>query len=262
MSVRLVLDIRKSLEENAAGFFDAAKKARSKATGARKAIESAQKSIDEAAAAPAQKKPRSRILRKKSWFEKFKWFFASNGMLVLAGRDATTNEILIKKHLDDADIVFHTDAAGSPFVVVKAEGKPIAPEVIQEAADFCACHSRAWKMGISGAEVYWVAPDQVTKEAKAGEFMQKGGFMVYGKRNYVRPSMELLAFPYEDKVMVCPASSVRTHPVIAARITVGEEKPSDAAKKVVGIFKGSSVTVDDVLPCLPAGGCKVVKVTL
>ena len=70
--------------------------------------------------------------RKKEWFEKFRWFFTSDNMLVIAGRDATTNEIVVKKHTDKHDLIFHTEMAGSPFGVFKTEGKKPSIAIIKE----------------------------------------------------------------------------------------------------------------------------------
>lgn len=36
-------------------------------------------------------------LRKVHWFEKFLWFVTTEGYLVLAGRDAQQNEILVRR---------------------------------------------------------------------------------------------------------------------------------------------------------------------
>ena len=43
-----------------------------------------------------------KLERKKSreWFEKFHWFYTSEGFLCIGGRDSTSNEIIIKKHTD------------------------------------------------------------------------------------------------------------------------------------------------------------------
>lgn len=124
--MKIALDLRKSLEENAASYFDTAKKARSKIVGAKEAIARAEKEREKAQIKAEHMKKKDnapRKMRKKSWYEKFKWFVASNGMLVVGGRDASTNELLIKKYVVDkeGDIIFHTDAAGSPFTVIKAE---------------------------------------------------------------------------------------------------------------------------------------------
>ncbi len=255
--MRLTLDLRKSLEENASDYFDKAKKARSKISGAKKAILKASEQAKNAPVVTLTRQAPKKI-RKKAWFEKFKWFFASNEMLVIAGRDATTNEIVIKKHVDEKDAIFHTDAPGSPFVVIKAEKAKIPKEVLQEAADFCACHSRAWKRGVSDTEVYWVTPEQVTKEAKAGEYVPKGAFMVYGKRNYVKPKMELAACSYEDTIMIAPVSSIDSkNPEKKVIIKIGSTKVSDAAKKIVKTLGAGEV--DDVVRSLP-GTCSVKEV--
>ncbi len=38
-----------------------------------------------------------RKIKPKKWFEKFRWFVSSDGFLVVAGKDAITNEVLVKK---------------------------------------------------------------------------------------------------------------------------------------------------------------------
>ena len=35
---------------------------------------------------------------KQFWFERYKWFITSGGRLVIAGRDAHTNDNVVKKH--------------------------------------------------------------------------------------------------------------------------------------------------------------------
>lgn len=261
--MKISLDVRKTVDQNAAAYFEAAKKARSKIAGARKAIAMAvekRKAAEDAPTAVVEKQLPKKV-RKRAWFEKFKWFVASNGMLVIAGRDATTNELAIRKHVDKHDVIFHTDAAGSPFVVLKTEGVVVPENVLQEVTDFCGAHSKAWKLGLATAEVYWVTPEQVTKEAKAGEFMGKGSFMVYGKRNFMHPKMGLVAIPFEDKVMVAPPAAAQAHFTgEAAIVSQGTMKASDAAKKIISIIGVGEP--DDVLPGLPSGGCKVEKFVL
>ncbi len=39
-------------------------------------------------------------IKHKEWFEKFRWFVSSDGFLVVAGKDAVSNEVLIKKHTE------------------------------------------------------------------------------------------------------------------------------------------------------------------
>lgn len=254
--MKLALDLRKTLEENASDYFEKSKKARGKIEGARKAIQMATEEQAKQTDIIIEKQAPKKI-RKRAWYEKFKWFFASNGMLVIGGRDAMTNELLIKKYTEVHDVVFHTGAPGSPFVVLKTEGAVVVEHILQEVADFTASHSKAWKLGLSDAEVYWVEPTQVTKEAKAGEYMGRGSFMVYGKRNFMHPKIELAACPYEETVMIGPTAAVKAQQSDKMLIIrQGEHKASDVAKKIVAELHHGEI--DDVLAGLPSGGCKVI----
>jgi hypothetical protein len=106
--------------------------------------------------------------------------------LVVAGKDAVSNEVLVKKYTGPDDAVFHADVMGAPFVVVKAEGKAPSEQALREAGEFAASFSRAWREGIGSADVYWVKPDQLSKSGPSGESVPHGAFTVVGKRNWMR----------------------------------------------------------------------------
>ena len=38
-------------------------------------------------------------IRKKNWYERYRWFMTSDGYLVIGGRDAASNSAVIRKHL-------------------------------------------------------------------------------------------------------------------------------------------------------------------
>ncbi len=78
---------------------------------------------------------------KKANSQKFRKLITSSGTLVLAGKDAESNEALIAQ-VKPLEEVFHTAAPGSPFVNIK--GKPKRGD-IKQAAAFCASYSREWK---------------------------------------------------------------------------------------------------------------------
>src|SRR3989344_3556599 len=127
---RLTLDLTKGIEENAAVYFEKAKKIKKKIEGAEAALNENLKKLKDL----EMKKEKDLIKkagqeklkqRKTEWYEKFRWFISSEGFLVIGGRDVTSIEVVVKKHTDANDIVFHTDMAGSPFFVVKSEGKQI-----------------------------------------------------------------------------------------------------------------------------------------
>ena len=73
---------------------------------------------------------------------KFRQLTLNSGTLVLAGKSAETNEILIKQ-VDKDEFVLHTKAPGSPFVNIKS--KKQSKEDIEQAAVFCAKYSQDWR---------------------------------------------------------------------------------------------------------------------
>ena len=148
---RITLDLRTEVEENAQRYFEAAKKARRKAKGAEQAIATWKAKLTQT----PDKEPPKKVLeatRKREWFEKFRWCISSDGFLMVGGRDASTNELLVKRHAQPGDVVLHTDMAGSPFIIVKIRGQGgVAESPLEEAAQFCAAYGRGWKNGLSPA---------------------------------------------------------------------------------------------------------------
>ena len=133
-----------------------------------------------------EQKKKIELNTKKEWYEKFRFTKTSNQFLVVIGKDAGTNEVLIKKHMEENDIVMHTEAPGSPFGLIKSGKEKVSKQDIEEAAQFLTCFSSQWKKGFGTADAFWVLPEQVTKKAQSGEYMSKGSFMIYGKKNIIK----------------------------------------------------------------------------
>ncbi|MEM2160817.1 MAG: NFACT RNA binding domain-containing protein, partial [Candidatus Nitrosotenuis sp.] len=57
--------------------------------------------------------------KKKEWFERYRWFYTSDGLLAIGGRDSSSNSAIIRKQLAKDDKVFHAEIFGSPFFVLK-----------------------------------------------------------------------------------------------------------------------------------------------
>jgi predicted ribosome quality control (RQC) complex YloA/Tae2 family protein len=181
------LDIRKSAEENAVKYFEDAKWAREKMKSALSAKEEQEERLEEVKdmeiTEPVLVKKKE---PKKEWYEKFKWFFSSDGFLVIAGRNAEQNEMIIKKHTEPKDLVFHADIPGAAFVVIKSQGMEIPDETKKEATEFAAANSKAWNRGLGTIDIYCVPPSQVSKSPPPGEYLPKGSFMIYGERKWYR----------------------------------------------------------------------------
>src|SRR3989344_738689 len=147
------LDVRKSIDENAASYFEAAKKQKRRLDGIKATIARYEKRLEETRKkqhlAQEKKELEAKHKKEQKWFEKFRWFISREGFLCIGGRDATSNEIVVKKHTSPADIVFHTQMAGSPFFVIQSEGREIGKITLDETACAAVSFSRAWKLGMS-----------------------------------------------------------------------------------------------------------------
>jgi len=254
--MKIKLDATKTLEKNAEIFFEKSKKAKKKLEGAREALAKSLKKLEQAekeAFVRIEEKPKAE--RKKRWYEKFRWFYSSEGFLCIGGRDAASNEIAIKKHAEKEDLVFHSEMAGSPFFIVKTKGKKPGEATLNEAAQATASYSRAWKAGISVADIFFVSPEQVTKEAKPGEFVPRGAFMIYGKKNHLTAELKLAIGLKNGNVIGGPVDAIASQTDNFMIVSQGSEKASDAAKQIKKKLGGGEI--DDIIRMLPAGGCMV-----
>jgi predicted ribosome quality control (RQC) complex YloA/Tae2 family protein len=192
--------------------------------------------------------PKAREAVKKEWYEKFRWFFTSGGFLAVGGRDATSNEMVIKKHMEIEDWVFHTSMSGSPFFLLKGGKEKASEEDIEEVAIATASYSRAWQNGYRTQEVFYVRPEQVSKKAEAGEYLTKGSFMVRGKKTTLNPELEVCVGIVNGKVVGGPRSVIVEGEVYC--LVPGKTKKSDIAKKIAIKLRRN---VDEVMSVLPNG---------
>ncbi|MBU0457352.1 MAG: NFACT RNA binding domain-containing protein [Nanoarchaeota archaeon] len=259
--MEIEFDLNKSVDENSGNFFDKAKKAKKKLEGAKAALKDSIKKLEklqkeESKFLEGEEKKREKKEKKREWYEKFHWFISSEEFLCVGGKDATSNEIVVKKHLDKEDLVFHTDMAGSPFFVIK-NGQEAGELTLNEVAQAVAVYSKAWKLGHGTADVFYVKPEQVTKEAKAGEHLAKGSFMVYGKTKYLHPRLEYSIGLVGEDIIGGPLSAVEKKTNNYVVIILGREKKSSLAKKIKAKLKGGDL--DDIIKFLPAGGGEIKK---
>lgn len=259
--MRITFSIKKTIEQNAAVYFEKAKKAKKRLEGVKATISRYQAEHDLLLQKEAEdrEEEQERLsetqylkARPKAWYHAFRWFKTSDGFLVVGGRDATTNEVLIKKHTQPGDLVFHTDMAGSPFFIIKSDGRIVTETAKREAADATCTFSRAWKLGMARQDVFFVKPDQLSKTGKSGEYVSKGGFVVVGKTTYVPNKINLaLGIDPEGHILAGPKEAVLAHCRDFVELQQGDIKPSEIAKQIKHKLK--SGTVDEIIRALPAG---------
>jgi len=270
------IDVRVRAQDQAAEYYAKAKRLEAKLSGLKTSTEETELLLQKLANKEVELrqpvKPEHRL--EKEWFEKFRWFDSSEGLLVIGGRDATSNETLLKRYTSPDDLVMHAEAHGAPFVVVKTGGAQPTPETLREAAQACVSYSRLWKDAIRSGDAYWVRPEQVTKSAPAGEYLTKGAFMIRGTRNYIRGVELALAVGVtlcngKTLLMAGPPSAVKSRCHVYVGIRQGRGSPSEAAKRILAKLTAKTkattdvelprIIIDDVIRLLPPGGVEIVN---
>ncbi|KAG7991114.1 hypothetical protein I3843_02G059200 [Carya illinoinensis] len=134
-------------------------------------------------------------MRKVHWFEKFNWFISSENYLVISGRDAQQNEMIVKRYMSKGDLYVHGDLHGASSTVIKNHRpeQPVPPLTLNQAGCFTVCHSQAWDSKIV-TSAWWVHPHQVSKTAPTGEYLTVGSFMIRGKKNFLPPHPLIMGF--------------------------------------------------------------------
>lgn len=265
----LELNAELSVPQNAQRYYDRSKEMSRKGKGAREALEI----TEQLKAAKGQPKKTKTVhtyayrRRKLKWYECFRWFYSSDGLLVLGGRDADSNEEIYAKYLEKRDFVFHTDAPGAPLTVVKTEGQPVPETTLQEAAQFAVSYSNLWKAGLAAGDCYMVSADQVSKTPESGEFLKKGAFVIRGERRYFKDTPLGLAVGLSEGMLIggpVPAIKPRIDPGV--EIEPGEYNSDDLAKRIYRIFSEevddraflkSVASVDQIVQFLPPGGSRI-----
>ncbi len=214
----------------------------------------------------------SKGIRPKYWYEKYHWLFTSEGFLVIGGRDAGQNETIVRKYLAPEDIFLHAEIHGGPATVIKTEGRTPGRKSIEEAAVIAACYSRGWSEGIGALEVFWVKGEQVSKTPPSGEYLAKGAFMVYGKKQFVTVELRLALGVEEiddpiygvyQRIIVGPEHLVRQRSLSYVVLAPGDMRGKELAEKIMAILRRKSettlsVSTDEVMYRLP-GPSRIIR---
>ena len=291
----ITLEVSKTVHQNAQRYFEEASTQKSKAKGAKAALagtkQAREKAEKRAAKDAAAGRLRSRQRSKRFWFEKHRWAMLSGGHLLIGGKDAKGNDIVVRKHLSSNDLYFHADLHGAPSCSLKlkdglapnqnpseaipegvaslqivqnlAEGVEDARELPEslhsEAAQIAVCWSRAWGSGGAAATAFHARPSQVSKTTETGESLGRGSFVVRGQRNWHRD------LPLELAIGMAVVNGVPM-PVSGTPATIsenferwgkvipGREKKENIANR---ISKATGLAQDDLLSCLPPGNCSL-----
>ncbi len=257
----VTLDYTLGVEGNANALYQRGKEAKEKMQGAQQALAETEKRLSQKVKEGESRKKREKHVARKTkefWFERYKWFVTSGGHLVLAGRDAHSNDQLVKKHLKTTERFAHADVHGAPSVVV-FNGASASEEEMVEACTFALAHSKAWMAGASEGTAYWVLPDQVSKMAQAGEFVPRGAFVIRGKRNYeyhlpLMLAVGEIAYEGERKIMCGPLGAVQA---MSSRYVVIEPGKKVKTKASAALARMFDVPEEEIARILPPGEVEI-----
>jgi predicted ribosome quality control (RQC) complex YloA/Tae2 family protein len=259
----LSLNYDKDVTANAQALYEQRREDQLKAQRIEEAIEATRKGMEAARkkAAKVAKKPKVKGT-KAMWFDAYRWMLSSEGFLILGGRDARTNDQVVKKHLKDGDRYAHADLHGAPSTVVK-EGSKAGEATLREACEFALVYSKAWSAGIASGSAYWVLPEQVSKQAESGEYLPRGAFVIRGKRNYfhdlpVRLGLGEIELEGHRKITGGAVSAFASQSKKYVVMGPGKEDREKVAKRLATAFE---VPIEEIARAMPTGGVEIVEST-
>lgn len=254
--------------------YEDSKKLEAKVEGAKSAMLETKTKIEqikkEEESSPVKESSLKKIEKKTParWYENYRWFISTDNYLVVSGKDASQNEILIRKYMELNDKVFHADIHGSPFTIVKSKEKKIPENTLKEAAIQTASYSKAWKEGLGNVDVYCVEPIQVKKSGPSGEYLARGSFMIHGKKNYfnntvLEIAVGVLIKDSKYQIISGPYEAIKKHSRYFVRLSPGQQDAKILGSEVLTKLKlkayGNDAGVlemikpSDIEPFIPGG---------
>lgn len=179
-------------------------------------------------------------------YQKYRWFFTSNSILVVGGKSANQNDELIKKIKEKRKdfIVMHTADPGSPFAIILADKKDLSPEDLEQTAIWTASFSRKWREQNKTATVDIFNLSQLKKSL----LMKTGTWGVKGQIQKKSVSLSLVLTKQNDKLRAVPK---KTAEEILLYISPGKKDKTLQVEKIQKIVKASK---EEILGALPPGG--------
>ncbi len=269
---RVELSLDKTIPQIADEYYGKSKKIKGKLEGLLPEIERTKKAIESEDRAFKTYTSSLRLVRKREWYERFRWFITSEGFLVIGGRNASMNSEIVSKYMESKDLFFHTQTPGAPATVLK-NGQDAGEESLIEAAQFSATYSALWKEGKYSGEVYYVMPSQVKRAAKAGEYLARGSFYIEGKRKYIKTAISCAVGVEIEKLRVLggPLVPVEKYCDYFVEIEIGDKNPNEISVEIASrlfemadedekhIVKGIA-TPDEIMKFLPPGKSRIRRI--
>lgn len=179
-------------------------------------------------------------------YRNYKWFFTSEGKLVVGGKSDEQNEEVIRNFLRPDYIIMHTSLPGSPFMIIQDDNP--SKKDIRETAIFTAAFSKQWKNGSKNVDIDIFKGSQIYKIRG----MKTGTFGVKGNKETIKVKPELVLIIQKGKIKAVPSNGREK---ILANIKPGKLSKEQAAEKIAKIIRDKfnlPVHKDEVMQAIPS----------
>lgn len=185
-------------------------------------------------------------------FKKYKWFVTSSGKIVVGGKSAEQNDLLLKEITEKENdfVVMHTSHPGSPFSVILSTIPEVSKEDLEECAIFTGCFSRAWKDGKEKTQVHIFRASQLEK--KRG--MKAGTWGVNKPIENVSVDLTLVLTKQKNVYRAVPPTSAKK---VLLTIAPGKKDKTIVVNDILKKLNEKPEKKDEILAALPAGGISI-----
>lgn len=243
------LDIKKSLHDLAKEYYEKIKKFESKIKTAEEELQKSLLSLESIEKILLENLKIESIIVKhppRKWYDSFRWFVSSDGFLIVAGKDAQSNERLVKRYMETNDVFLHAEIHGGAVVLIKnPENRSIPSRTLYEAAVFAASYSKAWQRGFSAIDVFWTTPEYVSFTPPSGQYLAPGAFIIK-RKNYLKNiplkiaigiSLDAQDNEVIARIFSAPPEVIKSHTKYFVTLVPGSFKKSETAKQIMTKLK-------------------------
>ncbi|MBX4196903.1 DUF814 domain-containing protein [Candidatus Pacearchaeota archaeon] len=187
-------------------------------------------------------------------YQKYRWFFTSQGSLVVGGKSGAQNdELLSRLRTTKKDyVIMHTKEPGSPFCAIVAPVDSLKQEEYEECAVFTGCFSRAWRAGKNEAIIHIFRLSQLSKDSS----MKSGTWGVLGPVKKVSVPLKLALIKQKGVLRAVPEATVKKGKLLA--LSPGRINKQDMPAKIE-LELDTPYPQEEVLSALPAGGFRILR---
>ena len=182
-------------------------------------------------------------------YRNYRWFFTSDGSLVVGGKSDEQNELVLRNFLKPEYVVMHTSKPGSGFMIIQKDNP--SKRDLDETAVFCACFSKQWKNLKNNKEKVSIdvfKGEQIYKT----KLMKKGTFGINGKKQTTKVKPELVLIFQKGKLKSVPKTTTEKKLVEIKPGKLSKEQATDKIAKIVKDKYHLPIPKDEIMQAIPS----------